>query len=126
MRRREQGRKDPRDTGSRHWNDFATNRDAPGSEKFWSPELDTASQERLREIHDAKIAAVVPFLYENSPFYRADLRARPVPRDIRNVDDLISKWPVVTKTEMAEDAVAHPPYGTYTAMTERCVRSAAG
>ncbi len=98
---------------------FCQNRDAPGSEKFWSPELDTASPERLREIHDAKIAAVVPFLYENSPFYRGRFeRFGLVPSDIRNADDLMSKWPVVTKTEMAEDAVAHPPYGTYTAMTE--------
>jgi phenylacetate-CoA ligase len=106
-----------------HWlatlEKFCRDRDAPGSEKFWSPELDTAPLERLREIHDAKIAAVVPFLFENSLFYRRRFeRLGIVPTDIRGADDLIAKWPVVTKTEMAEDAVAHPPYGTYTAMTE--------
>ena len=59
------------------------------------------------------------FCYENSPFYRRRFeRLGLVPTDIRNADDLIAKWPVVTKTEMAEDALAHPPYGTYTAMTD--------
>ena len=106
-----------------HWlatlEKFCRDRDAPASEKFWSPELDTAPQARLREIQDAKIAAVVPFLYENSPFYRRRFEKYGlVPTDIRNADDLVAKWPVVTKTEMAEDAQAHPPYGTYTAMTE--------
>jgi phenylacetate-CoA ligase len=106
-----------------HWlatlDQYCRDRDRPGTPQFWSPELDTAPRERLREIHDAKIAAVVPFLYENSPFYRRRFeRLGLVPTDIRNTDDLIGKWPVLTKTEMAEDAQAHPPYGTYTAMTD--------
>ncbi|MGZ3411534.1 MAG: phenylacetate--CoA ligase family protein [Xanthobacteraceae bacterium] len=111
------------DSTRAHWlatlERFCRDRDAPGSEKYWSPELDTAPRERLREIHDAKIAAVVPFLYENSPFYRHRFeRLGLVPTDIRNADDLIAKWPVLTKTEMVEDAQANPPYGTYTAMTD--------
>jgi phenylacetate-CoA ligase len=98
---------------------YCRDRDAAASEKFWSPELDTASRERLREIQDAKIAAVTPFLYENSPFYRRRFDGLGlVPTDIANADDLISKWPVLTKTEMADDAKVNPPYGTYTAMTD--------
>ncbi len=49
---------------------FREDRDAPGSAQYWSPRLDTASREELRAIQDAKVAAVVPFLYENSAFYR--------------------------------------------------------
>lgn len=94
-------------------------RDAPGSERYWSPALDTASRDELRAIQDAKLGAAVPFLYENSAFYRRRFDALGLlPSDIRGVDDLIAKWPVVDKAEMGEDALAHPPYGTYTAMTD--------
>jgi phenylacetate-CoA ligase len=98
---------------------YRFDRDAPGSPDYWSPRLDTASRDEIRAIQDAKLAAVVPFLYENSLFYRRRLdRLGLVPTDIRGVDDLAAKWPVVDKLEMAEDAREHPPYGTYTAMTD--------
>ena len=44
--------------------------DGPGGDRMWSPRLDAASPDELRAIQDVKIAAVAPFLYENSPFYR--------------------------------------------------------
>ena len=57
-----------------HWLEtlerFREDRDAPGSSEYWSPRLDTASRDELRAIQDAKVAAVAPFLYENSAFYR--------------------------------------------------------
>lgn len=95
------------------------NRDAPGSEKYWAPRLDTLPQDEIRAIQNAKVAAVVPHLYENSAFYRRRFeRLGLIPDDIKDVDDLIAKWPVLDKAEMMEDALAHPPYGTYTAMSE--------
>lgn len=98
---------------------YCENRDAPGSERYWSPRLDTASRDEIRAIQDAKIAAVAPFLYENSEFYRRRFdRLGLAPGDLRGVDDLIAKWPVIDKAEMVEDAARHPPYGTYTAMSE--------
>jgi phenylacetate-CoA ligase len=94
-------------------------RDAPGSERYWSPRLDGASRDEIRAIQDEKVAAVAPFLYENSPFYRRRFeRLGLVPTDIRSVEDLVAKWPVLDRAEMVEDARAHPPYGSYTAMTE--------
>jgi phenylacetate-CoA ligase len=102
-------------TMERHRHD----RDAPGSADYWSPRLDTASRDEIRAIQDDKIAAVAPFLYENSDFYRRRFdRLGLAPTDLCNVDDLQAKWPVVDKLEMAEDAAAQPPYGTYTAMSE--------
>lgn len=87
----------------------------PGSAHYWSPRLETAPRDELRHIQNAKLAALAPFLYENSPFYRRRFdRLGMTPDDIRTVDDL-PKWPVVDKREMVEDALAHPPYGTYTA-----------
>jgi phenylacetate-CoA ligase len=89
--------------------------DRAGSEHYWSPRLDTAPRGELRRIQNTKLAAAVPFLYENSPFYRRRFeRLGMTPDDIRTVDDL-PKWPVVDKREMIEDALAHPPYGTYSA-----------
>jgi phenylacetate-CoA ligase len=94
-------------------------RDAAGSADYWSPRLDTASRDELRAIQDDKIAAVAPFLYENSDFYRRRFdRLGLLPTDLCTVDDLVARWPIVDKHEMAEDAAAHPPYGTYTAMND--------
>jgi len=101
---------------------FRLDSDGPGSQEHWSPELDTCSRDRLIEIQNQKIAAVSPFLYENSPFYRRRFdRLGLAPTDIASVDDL-SKWPVVDKSEMMEDALAHPPYGTYSAMSDELWR----
>ena len=92
-------------------------RDAPGSADYWSPSLDTASRDELRAIQDDKIRAVAPFLYENSDFYRRRFDGLGLlPTDLRTVGNLTAKWPVIDKQEMAEDAAAHSPYGTYTAM----------
>jgi len=97
---------------------YRFDRDAPGSDRFWSPRLDTAPRDEILDIQQEKLAALTPFLYENSPFYRRRFdRLGLVPSDIRRLDDL-AKWPVVDKAEMVEDALAHPPYGTYSTMTD--------
>src|SRR5258708_2373978 len=42
----------------------------PGTADYWSPTLDRASRDELIAIQNAKLAASVPFLHENSAFYR--------------------------------------------------------
>lgn len=97
--------------------------DVPASADYWSPALDCASRDELCAIQNAKIAAVTPFLYENSPFYRRRFdRLGLAPTDIANIDDL-PKWPVVDKAEMMEDVVANPPYGTYSCMDDQLWRT---
>lgn len=84
---------------------------------MWCPSLDAASRDELVAIQNAKLAALTPFLYENSPFYRRRFdRLGLTPTDVRTVEDL-PKWPVVDKREMMDDALANPPYGTYSTMT---------
>src|SRR6266478_747573 len=105
-----------------HWLDtlarYKRDPDGPGSADYWSPSLDCASRDELRAIQDAKLAALTPFLYENSAFYRRRFdRLGLAPTDISGIDDLV-KWPVVDKLEMMEDALAHPPYGTYSTLSE--------
>src|SRR6204780_567092 len=86
------------ETIERHRHD----RDAPGSADYWSPRLDTASRDEIRAIQDDKIAAVAPFLYKNSDFYRRRFdRLGLISSDLRTVDDLIAKWPVLNRLERA-------------------------
>ena len=90
----------------------------PGSHDFWSPSLDCASRDNLIAIQNEKLAAVTPFLYENSEFYRRRFeRLDLAPTDIKTVDDL-HKWPVVEKSEMMSDATETPPFGTYSTLGE--------
>jgi phenylacetate-CoA ligase len=97
---------------------FRHDPDRPATDDMWSPRLDAASRDELAAIQTEKLRAAVPFLYENSPFYRRRFaRHGLLPSDFRNLDDL-KKWPVVDKTEMMADAAEHPPYGTYTTMTD--------
>src|SRR5260370_10967799 len=89
--------------------------DAPG---MWCPGLDGASRDEIRAIQTAKLAALTPFLSETSAFSRRRFdRLGLAPTDIREIDDLV-KWPVVDRREMMEDALAYPPYGTYSTMSE--------
>ena len=93
---------------------FNRNMDAPASKRYWAPDFECASRGRIRDIQNEKLAAMVPYLYEHSPFYRAKFKdARLRPSDIAKVEDL-AKFPVTTKDEMARDVSAHRPWGTYT------------
>ncbi|MDP6344855.1 MAG: AMP-binding protein [Alphaproteobacteria bacterium] len=92
--------------------------DGPATVEMWSPSLDGASRDELVAIQNEKLAALTPFLYENSAFYRRRFdRLDLTPDDIASVEDL-AKWPVVDKSEMAEDGEAEPPYGNYTTMSD--------
>jgi phenylacetate-CoA ligase len=97
---------------------FRQDPDRPANESIWSPQLDSASRDQLTAIQTEKLRAAVPFLYENSPFYRRRFdRLGLLPSDIGHLGDL-TKWPVVDKSEMMADALEHPPYGTYSTMTD--------
>ncbi len=87
--------------------------DGPDSEAYWVSAVDAASRDEIIAIQNDKLAALSPFLYENSEFYRRRFdRLGLAPSEIQTIDDL-PKWPVVDKQEMVEDALANPPYGTY-------------
>ena len=93
-------------------------RERAGSEPYWAPSLETATPEQLRQIHDEKLGVAVRYAYASIPFYRRKLdRIGLAPGDIRSVDDL-SRIPITTKQEMAEDVAANPPWGTYTAVDD--------
>src|SRR5579862_8029497 len=61
----------------------------PDARGMWCPELDAASRDEIRAIQNGKLAALTPFLYENSAFYRRRFdRLGLAPTDIRTPEDL--------------------------------------
>lgn len=94
----------------------------PATRRYWSPEFECASRERIADIQNEKLAAMLPYLYEHSAFYRAKFKAAKLtPGDIRSLADL-PKFPVTTKHEMALDVEAHRPWGTYTPIDDKTWR----
>lgn len=97
---------------------YHEDRSTPVTPEYWS-DKDTWSRDRIEAVQNEKIAAVAPFLYENSAFYRRRFDKLGVaPTDLKDGDSLIANWPIVTKQEMMEDATQHPPYGTYTTCSD--------
>ena len=93
--------------------------DRAASAEAWSPALDFASADELAAIQSAKLRVAVRFAYECIPFYRRKFEKIGLePDDVRGVQDL-TKIPVTTKLEMAEDVEASPPWGTYTSVDDR-------
>ncbi|MBF6568959.1 MAG: AMP-binding protein [Candidatus Binataceae bacterium] len=91
----------------------------PQSKRYWAPDVETASRNKIRAIQEEKLAAMLPYLYEHSPFYRAKFKAAKLrPAEIRTRADLL-KFPITTKREMTADVTAHPPWGTYTPIDDR-------
>ncbi|HZD00569.1 MAG TPA: AMP-binding protein [Actinomycetes bacterium] len=94
----------------------------PGSPLYWSPSLERASRDELREIQSRKLRAAVRFARARIPFYRRRFAAAGLePGDVRSVEDL-ARIPVTTKQDMAGDLAEHPPWGTYTAVDDRVWR----
>jgi phenylacetate-CoA ligase len=101
---------------------FSRGHDEPQTASIWAPEFESASRPRLIEIQQEKLRAMVPYLYEESPFYRERFRAAKLtPSDIKTVADL-PKFPVITKDAMAADVIANPPWGTYTPVNDKLWR----
>ncbi|MGH7905908.1 MAG: phenylacetate--CoA ligase family protein [Candidatus Binataceae bacterium] len=91
----------------------------PGGKRYWAPDFETAPRTKIRDIQNEKLAAMLPYLYEHSPFYRARFGVNKLrPADIKTVADLI-KFPITTKHDMTENVNAFAPWGTYTTVDER-------
>ena len=102
---------------------FARAMREPATKRHWAPQFECASRERIREIQQEKLAAMIPYLYEHGRFYRAKFKAAKLkPADIKTLADL-PKFPVTTKDEMARDVAAHRPWGTYTPIDDKTWRN---
>ncbi|MET7772547.1 phenylacetate--CoA ligase family protein [Nocardia sp. NPDC005366] len=69
--------------------------------KFFQPDIETMPRERLRELQEERVLALVPVAFEKSPFYRELWTAAGVnPSQVRSLDDFIEKIPTFTKDDL--------------------------
>jgi len=47
---------------------------APGDERYWAPELETASRDELRAVQSDKLPLAVAYMAEHAPMYADKLR----------------------------------------------------
>ena len=88
------------------------------AQRYYQPEIETASREKILEIQNEKIVKQVRHVYDNVPYYRNLMEEKGVtPDDIKSVDD-IKKLPFLTKADL-RDAY---PYGLLGTDLKKCVR----
>ena len=87
-------------------------------QKYYQPEIETASLEEMRAIQNEKLVKQVKHVYENVEYYRNLMDEKGVkPEDIKSIDDL-HKLPFLTKADL-RDAY---PYGLLATDLKHCVR----
>lgn len=87
-------------------------------QRYYQPEIETASREKIIEIQNEKIRKQVKHVYENVEYYRKLMDEKGVkPEDIQTIDD-IKKLPFLTKADL-RDAY---PYGLLGTDLKDCVR----
>ncbi len=86
--------------------------------RYYQPEIETASREKILEIQNEKIVRQVRHVWDNVPYYRHLMEEKGVaPEDIRGVED-IHKLPFLSKADL-RDAY---PYGLLGTDLKNCVR----
>ena len=87
-------------------------------ERYYQPEIETASREQLKAWQDERLVAQVKHVWESVPYYRKKMEEAGVtPEDIHSVEDL-SKLPFLSKADLREAY----PYGLVGAPLSECVR----
>ena len=87
-------------------------------ERYYQPEIETASREQLKAWQDERLVAQVKHVWESVPYYRKKMEdAGVTPEDIHSVEDL-SKLPFLSKADLREAY----PYGLVGAPLSECVR----
>ena len=87
-------------------------------ERYYQPEIETASREQIKAWQDERLAAQVRHVWENVPYYRKKMEEKGLtPDDIKGTDDL-HKLPFISKADL-RDAY---PYGLVGVPLKDCVR----
>ena len=78
-------------------------------ERYWQPEMETASRETLTKIQSERLVALVKRVYDNVPLYRERMdNAGVKPEDIHSIADL-GKLPLTSKQDLRDTY----PYGLF-------------
>ncbi len=81
--------------------------------EYYDPEIETMPREKLEELQLERLRWQVKRCYEGSEFYRQRFDGVGLkPDDINSLDDM-EKIPPVTKEELRQEQMKHPPFGRY-------------
>ncbi len=82
--------------------------------KYYHPEIERISRKALRELQNERLRWQIRRCLAKSEFYREKFNKAGIKAaHIKTVDDLVHV-PVVTKQELRDEQVKHPPFGRYT------------
>ncbi len=85
---------------------------------IWNPEAETMERKDLEKLQAERLAKIVEYVYQRTPFYKRKFDAAGVkPEDIQSLDDL-AKLPFTTKQDL-RDAY---PFGNFCVPLEEVVR----
>ncbi|MES1213655.1 MAG: phenylacetate--CoA ligase family protein, partial [Singulisphaera sp.] len=92
--------------------------DSPADDRYWCPELETVSRDRLRALQEQRVVLAYQYLWECSPFYRAKFERAGLNADsIKSLADL-GRIPVTRREEWLENQEANPPWGTFSPLRQ--------
>lgn len=84
------------------------------SGKYYHPEIERMSRKNIRQLQNERLRWQIRRCLAKSELYREKFRKAGIKAaHIQTVDDLVHV-PVVTKQELREEQIKHPPFGRYT------------
>jgi phenylacetate-CoA ligase len=91
--------------------------------RYYDPQIETASRDTLQKIQTDKLKSLVKHAWGSSPFYRRKFEeAKVTPDQIQSLED-IAKLPFVTKEDLRKNQETSPPWGdALTLPPEDCQR----
>jgi len=87
--------------------------------RYYSEQIETMDREQLEALQLERLKWQVKRCYESSEFYRERFdKIGLKPEDIRTLEDTVN-IPPVTKQELRDEQIAHPPFGRYVIAPEK-------
>jgi phenylacetate-CoA ligase len=84
-----------------------------GEGKYFDSEIETMERPELEKLQIERLKWQLRRCYEESPFYQERFKKAGIkPEDIRSLEDIVH-IPPVTKQELRQEQLAHPPLGRY-------------
>ncbi|HUU80920.1 MAG TPA: phenylacetate--CoA ligase family protein, partial [Acidobacteriota bacterium] len=85
-----------------------------GGRKYFESKVETMKRSDLEKLQLNRLRRQLKRCYEKSIFYRERFKKAGIkPEKIRSFNDFLHV-PPVTKQELREEQLAHPPFGRYT------------
>ena len=82
--------------------------------RYYAEDIETIDREKLQKLQLERLKWQIRRCYESSVFYRERFdRIGLKPEEINSLDDVV-KIPPVTKQELRDEQIAHPPFGRFT------------